>query len=343
MKSVNRVSVVFAALALAAVASLACAKPPAKVAVKPAPKPPEFNDPAEAAKDPDFAIQGEYLGQGNLGGGLNGRLGVQVIARSGGKFEAFLLQGGLPGDGWKRGAPRIRLEGQRDGRVVTLKGDKLSGQIEGAKLTLAAGQGKAVLQRVERKSPTLGLKPPAGAVVLFDGGNLAHFEKGAHKSPDNNLMAGTTTTDKFQNYTLHLELRLSWMPSAKGQARSNSGVYLHDCYEVQVLDSFGLTGENNECGGLYSLKAPAVNMCFPPMTWQTYDIDFTAPKFDASGVKTANARTTVRHNGVRIYDDVEFPKATPGRKKEGAGPRPLHLQGHGNKVEYRNIWVLEKK
>ena len=75
----------------------------------------------------------------------------------------------------------------------------------------------------------------------------------------------------------------------------------------------------------------------------TYDIQFTAPKYDASGSKKANARITVRHNGVVIYDDVEFPKATPGRQKEGPGPRPIHLQGHGNKVEYRNIWVLEKK
>lgn len=342
MTRVNRVLIILTVVVLAAAVSVACAKPPAKPVAK-KPKPPEFNDPAEVAKDPDFALQGEYLGQGNLGAAMAGRLAVQVIARSAGKFEAFLLKGGLPGDGWKRGDPRIRLEGQRDGQGVALKGDKLTGQIAGGKLTLTAGQNKVVLERVERKSPTLGLKPPAGAVVLFDGNGLAHFEKDAHKSSDNNLMAGTTTVDKFNDLTLHLEFRLSWMPSALGQARSNSGVYLHDCYEVQVLDSFGLTGENNECGGLYSLMAPKVNMCFPPMTWQTYDIQFAAPKYGAGGNKTANARVTVRHNGVVIYDNVEFPKGTPGRKKEGPEARPIHLQGHGNKVEYRNVWVLGKK
>lgn len=341
MKSLNRMLTILAVLAVAASAAVACAQKPAQPAKKP--KPPEFNDPTEAAKDPDLALQGEYLGEGKLAGGLEGRLGVQVVARSAGKFEAFVLKGGLPGEGWKRGGVRIRLEGQRDGQKVTLKGEKLSAQIEGGKLTLACAQDRAVFERVVRKSPTLGLKAPAGAVVLFDGGALSHFQKDAHKSSTNNLMAGTTTVDKFNDLTLHLEFRLSWMPSALGQARSNSGVYVHDCYEVQVLDSFGLTGENNECGGLYSLMAPAVNMCFPPMTWQTYDIQFTAPKYDASGNKKANSRITVRHNGVVIYDDVEFPKATPGRQKEGPGPRPIHLQGHGNKVEYRHIWVLEKK
>jgi hypothetical protein len=72
-------------------------------------------------------------------------------------------------------------------------------------------------------------------------------------------------------------------------------------------------------------------------------VDFAAPKYDASGNKTANARLTVRHNGVVIHDQVELPKATPGRQKEGPGPRPIHLQGHGNKVQFRNIWVREKQ
>ena len=333
MQMVKRFSCILPVLAALGVAQAMSA---------PRPKPPEINDPAQAAKDADFAVQGEYLGQADLGGGLKGRLGVQVIARGGGKFEAYLLPGGLPGDGWKRGDPRVRIEGERKGGVVTLSDKRLTGKIESGKLTLTADQGKAVLERIERKSPTLGQRPPAGAVVLFDGNGLTHFEKDAHKSPDNNLMAGTVTKDKINDYTLHLEFRLSWMPTAAGQARSNSGVYVHDCYEIQVLDSFGLSGENNECGGFYRIKAPDVNMCFPPMTWQTFDVEMTAPKYDAAGQKTANARITVRHNGVLIHDRVGLPNATPGRQKEGPGPRPIHLQGHGNKVEYRNIWVQKK-
>jgi hypothetical protein len=120
-------------------------------------------------------------------------------------------------------------------------------------------------------------------------------------------------------------------------------VYVHDCYEIQVLDAFGLEGRDNECGGLYKIKEPDVNMCFPPLVWQTYDIDFTAPQYNDAGEKTSNARLTVKHNGVTIHENLELSHDTPGRKGEGPGPRQLHLQGHGNRVQYRNIWLVEKK
>lgn len=304
-------------------------------------KGPEIIDPAEAAKDPDFAIQGEYLGEGTFGD-QKATVGVQVIARADGKFEAYLLKGGLPGEGWRRGDERIRLDGQREGQQTTLQGQDLRGKIADGKLMLE-GRVKGELKRVERKSPTLGAKAPAGAVVLFDGSDASQNFDVVHLSPDGNLLSGVTSKAQFGSGKIHLEFRLSWMPQSQGQARSNSGVYLHDCYEVQVLDAFGLEGKDNECGGLYSIKAPDVNMCLPPMVWQTYDIEFTEPKYDANGQKVANARLTVRHNGQLIHDSIELPKHTPGRKAEGPGPRPPHLQGHGNKVVYRNIWVQEKK
>jgi hypothetical protein len=305
---------------------------------------PEIIDPAEAAKDPDFSIQGEYLGQGSGAASLEGKMGVQVIARGGGKFQAFVLKGGLPGEGWKNGDPRSGIEGKQEDHKVVLKGGNFAATIACGKLTLttADGQGKAELKRVGRKSSTLGARPPQGALVLFDGTDAKHFPDG-HMTADKNLMGGCVTADKFNDYHLHVELRLSYMPNAQGQARSNSGVYLHDCYEIQVLDSFGLEGLNNECGGIYSVQAPKLNMCLPPLVWQTYDVDFTAPKYDASGKKTANARATVLHNGVLIHEDYEIPHGTPGRQAEGPGPRPLHLQGHGNHVEFRNVWLVEKK
>jgi len=105
-----------------------------------------------------------------------------------------------------------------------------------------------------------------------------------------------------------------------------------------VLDSFGLELANNECGGFYQISAPSVNMCFPPLTWQTYDFDVTPPKYE-DGKKVANARITVKQNGVAIHDNIELPNATPGRKAEANEPRGVYLQGHGNKVQYRNIWV----
>ena len=113
-------------------------------------------------------------------------------------------------------------------------------------------------------------------------------------------------------------------------------------YELQVLDSFGLSGEDNECGGIYQIAKPKVNMCYPPLAWQTYDIEFTAAKYDASGEKTANARATIKHNGVVIHDDLELEHGTPGRFREGPQPMPLFLQDHGNPVVFRNIWVVKK-
>jgi hypothetical protein len=270
-------------------------------------------------------------------------VGAQLIALGKGQFAGVMTKGGLPGAGWKRGNPQFSFSGKRQGDTTTLTGQQLSGKIVGNTMTLSGSDGKTRLEltRTERHSRTEGVKPPAGAVVLFDGTTADKFVHAA-LTQDHNLMCGGTTKQGFGNYALHLEFRLSYMPEARGQARSNSGVYLHDCYEVQVLDSFGLEGKDNECGGFYQLRAPDVNMCYPPLTWQTYDIRFIAPRYK-DGKKIANARTEVRHNGVVIQPNFELAHDTPGRKKEGPAPRPIYLQGHGNKVEYRNVWLKEPK
>ena len=300
----------------------------------------EVVDLAEAQADPDFAIQGEYVGEGVLTDGSKDKVGAQVIASGKGQFRVVVYKGGLPGAGWVRGGERFAMEGPADG----LKGHELTGKIADGKFAIADADGNTKIQltRTERKSCTLGKKPAAGAVVIFDGSNLDRFQPAeGHLTDDKNLVSGVTVNPLFDSYKLHLEFRLSWLPEARGQDRSNSGVYIHDCYECQVLDSFGLEGRNNECGGFYSVKEPDVNMCFPPMAWQTFDIDFTAPQYEGDR-KVRNARITIRHNGVAIHEDVELPGGTPGRQGEGPGPRPIHLQGHGNKVYYRNIWVKQK-
>jgi hypothetical protein len=142
---------------------------------------------------------------------------------------------------------------------------------------------------------------------------------------------------------MHLEFRTPYMPRARGQGRGNSGVYIQERYEVQVLDSFGLDGADNECGSLYKQRAPILNMSFPPLSWQTYDVDFTAPHFDATGKKTRNAHITVRHNGVIVQNDVEITSKTGAGAAEGPNPRPIKLQDHGNPVHFRNIWIVEKR
>src|SRR5262249_20261821 len=203
------------------------------------------------------------------------------------------------------------------------------------------GEGQQfTLTRVVRKSKSLGEQPPTGAVILFNG-KLDEWPNG--KIVDGNLLGSDIDSkSQFGDHTLHVEFRLSFMPFASGQGRSNSGVYPQHRYEVQVLDSFGLKGENNECGGIYSQHKPLVNMCYPPLQWQTYDIQFTAARFK-DGKKVANARMTVHHNGVMIHDNVEIKGPTGGGRPEDEKPGPLHLQGHGGQVQYRNIWVVEKK
>jgi hypothetical protein len=313
-------------------------------------KNPEITDPAEAAKDADFAIQGEYLSEGNVetknaNENVKFKIGAQVIALGDGKFSVVIYKGGLPGDGWKRGDRRKKLEGKLEGKEVILTDpsapDRAGSKIVGGVMTLFAPEGTWTLKRIERKSPTLGAKPPEGAIVLFDGTTADNFENGK-LLPDGSLSSEVTSKPKWGDGTMHVEFRLSYMPFAREQGRSNSGVYVHDCYEIQVLDSFGLEGADNECGGFYSIRKPDVNLCFPPLTWQTYDIKFTAPKYE-DGKKVANAKLEVRHNGVVIHPEFELVHGTPGRQDEGPAPRPLYLQGHGNKVEYRNIWVKETK
>lgn len=285
------------------------------------------------AAGPDFALQGEYVGE---------NCAAQVIALGSGKFHIVGWTKGLPG-AVEELEKKVELDAERSGSKVAFDSEGWKGTIEGGKLfgTNKDGQ-KWELKRVLRESPTLGAKPPAGAIVLFDGSNADAWQ-GGHMDDRKLLQAGTKSKQAFGDFTLHLEFRTPFKPAARGQGRGNSGVYLQDRYECQVLDSFALKGENNECGGIYTIAKPKLNMCYPPLSWQTYDIDFTAAKFDAQGNKTKNARVTVKHNGVVVQQDVEIPKPTGGGQPEKPTPGPIQLQGHGNPVFYRNVWIVEKK
>ncbi len=285
-----------------------------------------WTDPAAAAAEhPSFNRQGEYAGEKD-----GKKIGVQVAAMKDNQFLVLTYQGGLPNEGWDKGALISKV----------VPGTELDAVVAG-------------LEKQARTSPTMGQKAPEGAIVVFNGEANPEI-KGEIK--DGLLWPGSNTTQPVKDFQLHIEFRLPFKPdrTPSSQDRGNSGLYLFNSYEVQVLDSFGLDFkmENNPiklesdnkqwCGCFYKTKIPDMPMAYPPLAWQTYDIDFTAPRFEGEK-KVANARATIRHNGVLIHDNVELTGGTGAGAKRPETPEGLiYIQGHGNPTAFRNFWIVKK-
>ena len=324
-----------------------------------------WTDPKDSKLPPDFQVQGEYAGKD---------LGAQVIALGKGRFHAVVYPGGLPGAGWD-GENKILLDGSLDGdkavfgaaegpknyiareagkfsatRTFPPKGHKpYKGMISKAVFSLTSDKGvSSSLQRTIRKSPSLGAKPPQNAIVLFDGSKESMKNWQGGRLDEKTGLLNTDgrdirTSQKFLNYIMHVEFMLPFKPDARGQGRGNSGFYQVDLYEMQILDSFGLMGFNNECGGIYQKADSKVNMCLPPLQWQAYDVDFNSALMK-DGKKVRNAILTARLNGVTIHDKLEINGKTGGSRGEPEGtPGVIKLQGHGNPLQFRNIWLLPKQ
>lgn len=300
-----------------------------------------------AFAEKDDQIMGNYQGGFTSGGGGHS-LRAEVIGESKRRFRINLIVG-HPG-----GETKFTVSGKgHDGEAsiddtADFGGEKtaVKAKIENEVMTGTFGDNAFELKRVMLESPTAGAPAPEGAIVLFDGTNTDAWDRsplgwciqedGSMEICSSNLV----TKQSFGSAQFHAEFMTPYVPDEIEQGRGNSGFYVQGRYEVQVLDSFGNEPKWDYCGGIYKVAVPLKNACYPPLSWQTYDVTFHAPKFDANGTKTQNAHITVVQNGVTIHDNLELPDVTPGGVSgTEAAEGPLMLQDHHNAVRYRNIWV----
>ena len=279
---------------------------------------------------------------------------AQVFPTGDGKYQANVFRAfDLPDN-----PPLAILQGKRTGSKIALDGDGWSGKIGKDHFTARKGGEKFDLHHVLRRSPTLGAPPPQGAVVLFDGTNTGAW---ATKDGKNWLQerpgpasarivdgalelipgtgGGLISHRKFGDSHVHVEFRTLGYPS-------NSGVFLEARYEADINESYGkLDGTPNGTFG-NCMPASAVTHLRPTrpvLEWNTFDVDFQAPRFDATGNKTEDGQVTLYLNGVMTYDHQRVAPEKGAARRLGEAPTgPLYLQEHGMPVQFRNIWVVEK-
>jgi hypothetical protein len=193
--------------------------------------------------------------------------------------------------------------------------------------------------------------PPSDAVILFDGKDLSAWENGDKWKIENGVAivrdTDITTKQSFGDCQLHVEWSQPSDIKGSSQGRGNSGVFLMDRYEMQVLDSYNnKTYFDGQAGAIYKQTPPMANAMRPPGEWNTYDIIWTAPVFNDDGTLKSPAYITALHNGVLVLNHFELQGNTPFNRApsyEAHGKLPIHLQNHGNPIRYRNIWVREIK
>lgn len=197
--------------------------------------------------------------------------------------------------------------------------------------------------------------PPSDALILFDGTSLGQWLSNRdsrspaawHVSGDHFTVTPGSgdirTKETFSDFQLHLEWRSPQVVRGEGQGRGNSGIFLQGRYEIQILDNYdNSTYSNGQAASIYKQTMPLVNASRPPGEWQTYDIIWTAPRFNKDGMLISKAKVTVIHNGVLVQNHTEVAGTTEYiglPRYEAHGPGPLILQDHSDTVSFRNIWI----
>ena len=319
----------------------------------------------QLVEDPLFGeYEGTYFG-GEPGAAVQADAAQAQVVPAGNKVYRVVLRARAGAEeGWPLQA---ELEGRLEGDVIKVAGqagaNDWDGTIgpDGLKIAKRGYGGMFEMKRVVRTSPNEGLKPPAGALVLAayapgKPADLSHFKAGGWVADEDGTVhrvMGTgprldiprqdllTAREDLRSYKLHVEFRVPYEPALRGQMRGNSGIIMADRYEVQVLDTFGLIPGTGDCASVYAVAPPKVNAAFPPLSWQTYDITFRAPKLGADGTLKRKPQISVVWNGVTVHENQEMDTPTGNAKRENAEQGPLRIQDHGNLVLYRNIWLVE--
>lgn len=266
------------------------------------------------------------------------------------KYEAHIFrQFDVPND-----TPVTVMQGTLDHGTLTLEGGGWTGTIEHGHFKAKKGDQSFDLQHVTRTPPTLEMRPPKGAIVLFDGKNMDAWAKMMNKEwlkedgpcswyliPGDAVesvprFGNCISRQSFGDAKIHVEFRDIGGPT-------NSGVYIEDRYEANINETYGsLTSNPNGQFDNSVPKKPGIRASRPVLDWQTFDIDFKAPRFDAAGKKIANAVVTLRLNGTVMYKDQELGPVILNAAKLGEAPTgPIQLQEHGMPVQFRNIWIVE--
>lgn len=300
----------------------------------PSPKPAPLNF--------DLALMGEFVGNIDSEEEVV-TMALQLRPVGGDEFDGLSYRGGLPGQEGCQLEAVTRYVGRRNEDVLILSGGKQAIFVrkEGCQLIGADGRSVGFLDRVERVSPTAGAVAPKDAIVIFDGSDTENLAPG-QLTEKGTLRRGAIIAPMAQDFDLHVEFKLPLMVNDQGQKRGNSGVYLQSRYECQVLDSFATLPVFNSAGAIYRYKAADLSPSLPPTQWQTYDIRFTAPRWNSNGEKRRNARITSWFNGIKVQDDVEVTAKTGHGADEAPTLMPTKLQDHSDPVQYRNVWMIDR-
>ena len=281
---------------------------------------------------------------------------VKVDVRHGGEYDVGLRYSNGPNPFQGTKTVSVYVNGTKVRQTAlpsTITWDEWATKTE--RLRLRAGLNTVTYRFDEGHTGNVNLdlitvRRPGQRITLFDGGDLAEWQHTDGRAPSWQRKPGDAmqvsggdlrTKEAFGDFRLHVEFKVPLLPpDVTGQNRGNSGVYLQERYEIQILDSYGdTTPATNEAGAIYTQKAPDVNASRPPETWQAYDIWYRAARYDDAGTKVENAVVTVVWNGRRVHDRVAIAGPTGGNIPEGPATGSIRLQDHGNAVQYRNIWI----